>query len=69
MWYWGEAGRAHTGKVIVVGAESRRCAEILGWDVADTLDDAFGEARAFLGKQNPQITVLHHPPLLLADMK
>jgi len=69
MWYWGEAGRAHSGKVIVVGPESRRCAEILGWDVAPTLDDAFGEARAFLGKQNPQITVLHHPPILLADMK
>jgi hypothetical protein len=69
MWYWGEAGRASTGKIIVVGAESKRCAEILGWDVAPTLDDAIGEARAFLGKPDPQITVLHHPPLLLADMK
>ncbi|MBI3725358.1 DUF2088 domain-containing protein [bacterium] len=69
MWYWGEAGRAHAGKVIVVGAESKRCAEILGWDVAPTLDDALGEARAFLGKSSPDVTVLHHPPLLLADLK
>jgi hypothetical protein len=69
MWYWGEAGRANAGKVIVVGAESKRSAEILGWDVVPTLDDALGEARAFLGKSSPDVTVLHHPPLLLADMK
>jgi hypothetical protein len=69
MWYWGEAGRAHVGKVIVVGAESQRCAEILGWQAVPTLDDALAEARAFLGKASPEVTLLHHPPLLLADMK
>lgn len=69
MWYWGEAGRAHAGKVIVVGAESQRCADILGWTNVPTLDDAFGEARAFLGKASPDITMLHHPPLLIADLK
>jgi hypothetical protein len=68
MWYWGEAGRQHAGKVIVVGAESHRAAQILGWDVAPTLDDALGEARAFLGK-SPEVTLLHHPPIFLADLK
>ena len=33
MWYWGENGRAHVGKVIVVGAENPRTAEVMGLGV------------------------------------
>ncbi len=68
MWYWGEAGRLHTGKVICVGATNQRVAEILGWDTAATIDEAIGEARAFLGKGEPEITLLHHPPILITDV-
>ncbi len=69
MWYWGEAGRTHSGKVICVGAKNQRVAEILGWDTANTIDEAIGEARAFLGNQSPDITLLHHPPILMAEVK
>ena len=67
MWYWGEAGKNHVGKVICVGAENQRVAEILGWDTAPTVDEALGEARAFLGK-SPEITLLHHPPIVIPDV-
>ena len=68
MWYWGEAGKRHVGKVICVGAKNQRVAEILGWDTAPTISDALGEARAFLGK-SPEVTLLHHPPIVIPDVR
>ena len=68
MWYWGEAGKNYVGKVICVGAQKQRVAEILGWDTAPTIDEAIGNARAYLGK-NPEITLLHHPPIVIPDVK
>ena len=68
MWYWGEAGKLHTGKVICVGATNQRCAEILGWDTAATIDEAIGDARAFLENESAEITLLHHPPILIPEV-
>jgi len=67
MWYWGEAGKNNVGKVICVGAKNQRVAEVLGWDTAPTIDEALGEARAFLGK-SPEVTLLHHPPIVIPDV-
>ena len=68
MWYWGEAGKLHTGKVICVGATNQRVAEILGWDTAATIDEAIAEARAFLADPEPEITLLHHPPIVIPEV-
>jgi hypothetical protein len=67
MWYWGENGRAHVGKVIVVGAESRRAAEIMGWQTADTVPDALAMAESHVGHK-PSITLMHFAPILMADV-
>ncbi len=67
MWYWGENGRAHLGKVIVVGAESKRAAEILGWDTAATMEEALEMARSHVGRQ-PSVTHLHIPPINMVDV-
>jgi lactate racemase-like protein len=68
MWYWGQAGREWLGKVIVVGADNVTVPRLLGWDRADTLAEAIAAARSFLGMRSPQITLLHHPPILLTDV-
>jgi hypothetical protein len=40
MWYWGEAGRQHVGRVIVVGADNEYIPKLLGWETARTMDEA-----------------------------
>lgn len=67
MWYWGENGRAHMGKVIVVGSISKRVPAILGWDAADSMEQALEMAESYIGRK-PSITLLHFPPILMADM-
>jgi hypothetical protein len=67
MWYWGENGRAHVGKVICVGAESKQAAEVMGWETAATMDDALAMARSHVGHQ-PTITMMHFAPILMADV-
>ena len=68
MWYWGENGRAHTGKVIVVGAESRRAATIMGWDTAQNMREALDMAQSHVGRK-PSITMMHFAPILMADVQ
>jgi hypothetical protein len=68
MWYWGENGRAHTGKVIVVGAESQRAAEIMGWETANSFPLALEMAESHVGRK-PSITLMHFAPILMADTK
>ena len=68
MWYWGENGRQHVGKVIVAGAENNHVPELLGWDRADTLADAIDQARGFMGR-NASISLVHTPPILQTDVK
>jgi lactate racemase len=67
MWYWGENGRAHVGKVIVVGAESNQTARILGWETAGTMNEALQMAESHIGHK-PSITLIHFAPILMADV-
>ncbi|TXH26424.1 MAG: DUF2088 domain-containing protein, partial [Elusimicrobia bacterium] len=68
MWYWGQAGREHCSDVIVVGSENRTVPDLLGWKRADTLAEAISMGRARMGR-SAQVTMLHHPPILICDMK
>jgi lactate racemase len=67
MWYWGENGRQHVGKVIVAGAENNHVPALLGWDRADTLSEAIEEARGFMGR-SAHISYVHMPPILQTDV-
>ena len=67
MWYWGENGRAHVGKVIVVGAESKQAAETLGWETAASMDEALEMAQSHVGHE-PSVTLMHFAPILMADV-
>jgi hypothetical protein len=68
MWYWGENGRAHVGKVIVVGAESKEAASIMGWNTAKTMDEALEMAQSHVGHK-PSVTMMHFAPILMADVE
>ena len=67
MWYWGENGRAHLGKTIVVGAENDHVAPILGWSNAGTMEEALAMAEAHLGRR-PTVTMLHMAPIVMTDV-
>ena len=67
MWYWGENGRAHVGKVIVVGAEDPKVAQTLGWDTAATMNEALEMAHSHVGHP-PSITLMHVPPIGMVDV-
>ncbi|HEY0710902.1 MAG TPA: lactate racemase domain-containing protein [Polyangia bacterium] len=68
MWYWGENGRQHTGKVIVAGAENAHVPARLGWDRAESVSEAIAMAKSFVGP-SPSITMMHHPPIVMADVE
>jgi hypothetical protein len=53
--------------VIAAGCEEPEVAERLGWEAADTLDEAIAMATAELGR-SATITYLHLPPLVIADV-
>ena len=67
MWYWGENGRQHIGKVIVAGAENAHIPEILGWERADNLTEAIAMARSYMGR-NAEISMLHQPVIGLCEV-
>ncbi|MBI4481391.1 MAG: DUF2088 domain-containing protein [Acidobacteria bacterium] len=67
MWYWGENGRAHVGKVIVVGAENDYVAPLLGWENAGSTSEALEMARSHVG-HSPSVTLLHLAPILMTDV-
>ncbi len=67
MWYWGEGGRLHVGRVIAAYAENDHVPARLGWERARNLQEALD--MACQGLQEPQITVLHAPPILIADVE
>ncbi len=69
MWYWGDAGRAWVGKVIVVGPENTRVPRQLGWESAPDFNTALDMARSHLGKSHPEITMSHAPPIMIADVE
>ena len=59
---WGEAGRQHLGRVIVVGADNDYILKLLGWETAHSFAEALAMAKG--AKRDPQITMLH---VALAD--
>lgn len=67
MWYWGEAGRQHIGRMIVVGADNDYIPQILGWETARTMDEALRMAKQ-TAPAKPEIMCMHAPPLLMADV-
>jgi nickel-dependent lactate racemase len=66
MWYWGEAGRQHLGRVIVVGADNDYIPKLLGWETARTFAEALAMASG--GNRGPEIAMLHVPPIVMADV-
>lgn len=68
MWYWGEAGRQHIGRVIVVGADNTYAPDILGYEVASSMPEALDMARD-TAPSSPEITVLKIPPILMTDVE
>jgi lactate racemase len=68
MWYWGENGRQHVGKVIAAGADNNHVPAIMGWDRTDTLSEAIEEARGFMGR-SASITYVKIPPILQTDVQ
>ncbi len=67
MWYWGENGRKQVGRIISVAPESAYAARTLGWDVARDLDEALEMAETYVGRK-PSVSVLHVPPILMAEV-
>lgn len=67
MWYWGEAGRQHLGRMIVVGADNEYIPKLLGWETARTMDEALRMAKQ-TAPQNPEILCIHPPPMLMAEV-
>jgi nickel-dependent lactate racemase len=67
MWYWGQRGREKVGRVICVGADNTTVPDLLGWETADTLAEAIAMGRSTMGR-GAQITMLHHPPVLISDV-
>ena len=66
MWYWGEAGRQHVGRVIVVGADNEYIPKLLGYETARSFREAL--VMASDGKRDPEITMMHIPPIAMADV-
>ena len=67
MWYWAENGASHCGQVIVVGAEDEVAARVMGWECADTVDQALEMAQSLLGRK-PSVTHVHIPPINMVDV-
>ena len=53
IWYWGENGRQHRGRVIVVGADNEYVPGILGYETAASMSDALRMARRRGRKTHP----------------
>ena len=68
MWYWGENGRQHAGKVIVAGAKNAHVPARMGWDRTESLTEAISVARSFVGP-SASITLMKWPPILMADVE
>jgi hypothetical protein len=68
MWYWGEPARQHCGRIIAAGCQEPEVAARLGWEAADSLDEAIAMATSEQGR-SASITYLHLPPLVIADVE
>jgi hypothetical protein len=68
MWYWGENGRQHIGRVIVVGADNEYIPKLLGYETALSMEDALYRAKNGQAK-SLDITLLHVPPIVMGDVR
>ncbi len=68
MWYWGENGRKHRSRVIVVGADNEYIPKILGYETARTMQEAIRMAKE-TAPVDPSITCFRICPLMLADVE
>lgn len=66
MWYWGEPGRQHMGRVIVVGADNEYVPKILGYETAKTFAEALEMAKQ-TAPSSPEIMMMHTAPMLMAE--
>ncbi|MDB5101157.1 MAG: hypothetical protein JWM80_5578 [Cyanobacteria bacterium RYN_339] len=66
MWYWGEHGRQHAGRIIAAGCQQPYVAERMGWEWSSTLTEAIDMATG--GDKSKEITMLHVPPIALVDV-
>ncbi len=53
--------------MICVGADNATAPELMGWETADSLAEAIAMARTTMGR-SAQITMLHHPPIVITDV-
>jgi nickel-dependent lactate racemase len=67
MWYWGEAGRQHLGRMIVVGADNEYIPKLMGWETAGSMEEALRMAKLTAPK-DPEILALHTPPMGMAEV-
>ena len=66
MWYWGEAGRQHVGRVIVVGADNDYVPKLLGYETARSFTRRWSWRAT--ANAHPEITMMHIPPIAMADV-
>jgi len=67
MWYWGENGRQHRGRVIVVAPDNEYVPEILGYETARTMAEALRMAKE-TAPPDPSITCFRICPIMMADV-
>jgi hypothetical protein len=67
MWYWGENGRQHRGRVIVVGADNEYVPKILGYETASTMAEALRMAKED-APADPSICCFRICPVMMADV-
>ena len=71
MWYWGENGRQHRGRVIVVGADNEYVPGVLGYETASSMAEALRmakEARPDGATGEPSVACFRICPVLMADV-
>lgn len=67
MWYWGENGRQHLGRVIVVGADNEYIPKLMGWETATSMEDALYRAKGG-GTRSLDVTLLRVPPIVMGGV-
>ena len=57
-----------TNSLIVAGAQNAHVPAMLGWDRAESVTEAIAMAKSTVGP-SPEITMMHHPPMVFADVE
>ena len=68
MWYWGEAGRQHLGRVIVVGADNEYIPKLLGWETARTMRRGARHGARAPRRDRRRSRCSTSPPIVMADV-